>query len=158
MFKLVGAACATLLLLAAYSQRESFTKYKAVEAYEVQPGILAFPNYTEEGLVCEIGIERNHYSPEIIQLDSGLSREEIEKTVDELAPAAVRGQKWDSPLNGLMTITGRAMTTSIEYEQVTVQIYSAVIGDSKKKTTVENVAAVIKWKKRKCKLASRPNA
>lgn len=48
--------------------------------------------------MCEIGIERRHYSPELIKLDPSLSREEIDKTVDELAPSAVRGQKSESPL------------------------------------------------------------
>jgi hypothetical protein len=28
-------------------------KYKAVEAYEVRPGILVFPTYSEDGEVCE---------------------------------------------------------------------------------------------------------
>lgn len=60
-----------------------------MEAYEVQPGILAFPTYAADGQVCEIGIERRHYSLEVIRLDPGLSREEIDKTVDDLAPTAV---------------------------------------------------------------------
>jgi hypothetical protein len=151
MSRFISAACVAFLLFAAYPQRNAFTKYKAVEAYEVQPGILAFPTYAADGQVCEIGIERRHYSPEVIRLDPGLSREEIDKTVDDLAPTAVRGQKSDSPLNGLMVVAGRGMTTIVEYENVAVQIDDAVIGGARKEKTVENVAAVIRWKNQKCK-------
>jgi len=141
----------SFLLLTLYPQKDVFTKYKAVEAYEAQPGILAFPTYAEDGRVCEIGIERRHYSPELIKLDPSLSREEIDKTVDELAPPAVRGQKWDSPLNDIMLVAGRGRTTVVEYENVSVQIESAVIGVPGKEKTVDNVAAVIQWKNRKCR-------
>jgi hypothetical protein len=151
MSKFISVACTAFLILTGYPQRDVFTKYKAVEAYAVQPGILAFPTYAEDGQVCEIGIERRHYSPEIIELDPSLSQEEIDKTVDELAPAAARGRKWDSPFNGLMVAAGPGLTTIVEYENVTVQIESAVIGATGKKKTVENIAAVVKWKNRKCK-------
>jgi hypothetical protein len=151
MSRFISAACMALLLLTRYPQRDVFTKYKTVEAYEVQPGILAFPTYAEDGQVCEIGIERRHYSPELIKLDPSLSREEIDKTVDELAPSAVRGQKSDSPSNDLMVVAGPGMTTIVEYENVSVQIDSALIGATGKKKTVENVAAVIRWRNRKCK-------
>jgi hypothetical protein len=151
MSRFISAASMAFLLFSAYPQRNGFTAYRAVEAYEVQPGILAFPTYAEDGQVCEIGIERRHYSPEVIKLDPSLSREEIDKTVDDLAPAAVRGQKSDGPLNDLMVVAGGGMTTIADYENVTVQIYSGVIGVSGKEKTVENVAAVIRWKNRKCK-------
>lgn len=151
MSRVVSAACMAFLLLTAHPQRDSLTKYKAVEAYEVLPGVLAFPTYTQEGQVCEIGFERRHYSPEIINLDPSLSREEIDKVVDELAPARVRGQKWDSPLNGLTVVTGRARTTVVEYENVSVETDSTVIGATGQEKTVENVSAVVRWKNRKCK-------
>jgi hypothetical protein len=151
MSRFISAVCMAFLLFTAYPQRHGFTKYKVVEAYEVQPGILAFPTYAEDGQVCEIGIERRHYSPEVIKLNPCLSREEIDKTVDDLAPTAVRGQKSDSPLNGVMVVAGRGRTTVVEYENITVQIENAVIGVTRKERTVENVAAVIQWKNRKCK-------
>jgi hypothetical protein len=151
MSRFVSAVCTALLLFTAYPQRNNFTKYKAVEAYEVQPGILALPTYAEDGQVCEVGIERRHYSPGVIKLDPSLSRKEIDKTLDDLAPTAVRGHRSDSPLNGLIVVAGPGRTTIVEYENVTVQIDSAVIGVARKEKTVENVAAVIRWKNRKCK-------
>ena len=80
-----------------------------------------------------------------------MSRKEIDKTLDDLAPTAVRGHRSDSPLNGLIVVAGPGRTTIVEYENVTVQIDSAVIGVARKEKTVENVAAVIRWKNRKCK-------
>jgi hypothetical protein len=152
--KILSAACVLLLLLTAPPQKNPMAKYKAVEAYEVRPGILMFPSYSEEGQVCEIGLERRHYSPEMIRLDSTFSREDVDAIVDELAPASERGPKSQIPLDGLILVVGPGMTTLEQYENVTVQIESAVIANSKKKSTVDEVAAVIKWKHRKCKVGA----
>jgi hypothetical protein len=154
MAKLLGAICVLLLLLTPSPQKNTMAKYKAVDAYEVRPGILMFPRYSEDGRVCEIGLERRHYSPEKITLYSTLSREEIDAIVDELAPASERGPKSQNPLDDLMLVVGHGMTTFEKYENVTVEIESAVIANSKKKNTVDNVAAIIQWKHRKCTQAA----
>jgi hypothetical protein len=49
-----------------------------------------------------------------------------------------------------MLVTGPGMTRFEQYENVTVRIESAVVAKSKKTTTVDQVAAVIIWKHRKC--------
>ncbi len=154
MAKLLSAISVLILLLTASPQKNTMAKYKAVEAYEVRPGILMFPSYSEEGQVCEIGLERRHYSPEIITLYSTLSRKEVDAIVDELAPASERGPKSQNPLDSLMLVVGPGMTTFEQYENVTVRIESAVIANSGKKTTVDDVVAVIIWKHRKCKQAA----
>lgn len=154
MGKILSAACVLLLLLTASPQKNTTAKYKAVEAYEVRPGILMFPVYSEEGQVCEIGLERRHYSPEMIRLDSTLAREDVDAIVDELAPAGERGPKSQNPLDDLMLVVGPGRTTFEQYENVTVRIESAFIVNSEKKSTVDDVAAVIIWKHRKCKEAA----
>ena len=151
MAKVLSAACVLFLFLTASPQKNRMAKYKAVEAYEVRPGVLMFPSYSEEGQVCEIGLERRHYSPEMIRLDSTLARTDVDAIVDELAPASERGPKSQNPLDDLMLVVGPGRTTFEQYENVTVQIESAVIATSKKKSTVDDVAAVIIWKHRKCK-------
>jgi hypothetical protein len=65
--KILSAVCVLLLLLTASPQKYPMVKYRAVEAYEVRPGISMFPS--EERQVCQIGLERRHYSPETIRLD-----------------------------------------------------------------------------------------
>ena len=129
-------------------------KYKAVEAYEVRPGILMFPTYSEDGEVCEIGLERRHYSWEIIRLDSTLAREDIDAIVDELAPASERGPKSQNPLDRLMLVVGPGRTAFEQYENITVEIEGGAIINSQKKSTFDDVAAVIIWKHRKCKEAA----
>jgi len=152
--KILSAACVLLLFLTASPQEKTMAKYKAVETYEVRPGILMFPSYSEEGQVCQIGLERRHYSPQMIRLDSTLARKDVDEVVDELAPASERGPKSQNPLDDLIHVVGPGMTTFEQYENITVQIESTVIASSKKKSTVEDVAAVITWKHRKCKEAT----
>jgi hypothetical protein len=148
------SAAGVLLLLIVSPQKNPMAKYKAVEAYEVRPGILMFPTYSEDGEVCEIVLERRHYSPEMIRLDSNLSREDVDAIVDELAPASERGPKSGNTLGDLMLVDGLGMTTLEQFENVTVKIESAVVAKSKKATTVDEVAAVIIWKHRQCKEAA----
>jgi hypothetical protein len=142
-----------LLFLAAKPQNDRFSKYKAVEGYEVRPGILMMPRYAEDGQVCEIGLERRHYAPEMIRLDSSISREEIDGIVDELVPVEERGPK-TGVLGGRdsITIIGPGMTTSVNYENISIQIESRVISSRKRSMSVDyGIAAIIQWKNRKCK-------
>jgi hypothetical protein len=152
MSKLIGSVAAVLLLAAANPAREKFAKYKAVEAYEIRPGILMMPRYSADGQVCEIGLEKLHYSPEKIRLDSSLSRKEIDEIVDELVPSAQRGPKPTGLLEqGMTTQSGASMVSDEEYQNVSIQIYSSTSPAAKGGTTADEVTATLKWKNRKCK-------
>jgi hypothetical protein len=63
MSRLLGLVCiaATLLLFGA-AQGDKFSKYRAVEAYEIRPGILMLPRYSSDRQPCEVVVERHHYS------------------------------------------------------------------------------------------------
>jgi hypothetical protein len=149
MAKLIGLAFATLLLLASANPvHERFAKYKAVESYEIRPGVLMMPSYSSDGQVCEIGLEKLHYSPEIIRLDSSLSRKEIDQIFDELVPADERGQRSKDFARDLITQSGGGLTTHIDFQNVSIQIYGATA--DKDGSTVDEVAATLKWKNRKC--------
>jgi hypothetical protein len=150
MARLLCAVGAVLFLLTASPQNSTFLEYKAVEAYEVHPGILMFPRYAEDGRVCEVGLERLHYSPEKIVLYSTLYRQDIDSIVDELAPASERGARSGRPPDGLFSMTGLGMTAIEQYEHVTVQIHSALPGLSEK-SNIDTIAAVITWRDRLCK-------
>jgi hypothetical protein len=152
MSRLIGLALtAVLLLLSATLTRERFSKYKAIEAYEIRPGILMMPRYSPDGYVCEIGLERLHYSPEMIRLDSGLSREEIDQIFDELVPAAERGPQLKGVAGNLITKNGPGLITNIAFENVSIQIYSHILSTAHKgETTVDQVAATFSWKNRNC--------
>ena len=151
MSKLNGFAFAAVLLLAtANPVHEQFAKYKAVEAYEIRPGFLMMPSYSSDGQVCEIGLEKLHYSPEIIRLDSSLSRKEIDEVFDELVSADERGPRSKDPIGTLITGSGGSETTNIDFRNVSIQIYGAAIR-GKGGITVDEVAATLKWKNRTCR-------
>jgi hypothetical protein len=152
MSKLVSLAfTAMLLLLSVNPVREQFAKYKAIEAYEIRPGILMIPRYSADGQVCEIGLEELHYSPESIRLDSSLSRKEIDQIFDELVPADERGSRAKDFAGTLITQGGHSLTTNIDFENVSIQIYGdASPAAGKGGTTADEVAATLKWKNRKC--------
>ncbi|HUA02209.1 MAG TPA: hypothetical protein VMB02_17865 [Candidatus Aquilonibacter sp.] len=149
MSKLIGAVIALLLVPSVSPDRERFAKYKAVEAYEVPPGLLVLPTYSADGQVCEIGLERLHYSPELIRLDSTLSREEIDQIFDKLVPADERGPQSKDLAGSLITQGGGSLTTTVDFQNVSIQIYGAAVS-KKHSITVDEVAATLKWKKRKC--------
>jgi hypothetical protein len=152
MSKLIGLALAAVLLpTAANPAHEKFAKYKAIEAYEIRPGVLMMPRYSSDGQVCEIGLEKLHYSPETIRLDSSLSRKEIDQIFDELVPAGERGPRSKDFAGALITQGGGSLTTNIDFENVSIQIYGAASpADGKGGTTVDEVAATLKWKNRRC--------
>ncbi len=152
MSKLIASVVAGILLLPALNTgRERFAKYKPVEAYEIRPGILMMPRYSADGQVCEIGLEKLHYSPEMIRVDSSLSREEIDQIFDELAPSADRGPKPTGLLEqGRIDFLGNSMIRNEEYQNVSIQIYGTLAVNDNGGFTGDEVAATLKWKKRTC--------
>ena len=140
-----------LLLTSANPVHEKFAKYKAIEAYEIRPGVLMMPRYSSDGRVCEIGLEKLLYSPETIRLDSSLSREEIDQIVDELVPADERGPRSEDFPTDVMSEMGGGMTTIRVFKNVSIDIYGATSPFARKhETIVDEVVATIKWKDRKC--------
>jgi hypothetical protein len=130
---------------------QPFERYKLVEAYEIRPGILMMPRYASNGEVCEVGLEKRHYSPGLIRHGSDLSRKEIDEIADELAPPDERGAKSDILAGHELILTsGHGMTTISEYEHLTIEIHAWVLQSNEKGSTIEQDAAVIRWKDRKC--------
>jgi hypothetical protein len=152
MSRLIGVALTAVLLLpSATFTRKQFAKYEAIEAYEIRPGILMMPRFSPDGYVCEIGLEKLHYSSEMIRLDSGLSREEIDQIFDELVPAEERGTRLKGVSGNLITKSGPGRTTTIAFENVSIQIYGHILStDGKGGTTVDQVAATLRWKNQNC--------
>jgi hypothetical protein len=158
----VGVLCFALLGVSVVGNRSEpdtcsrpnnqFNGYRAVEAFEIRPGILMIPRHSVDGQVCEIGLEKLHYSPEKIRLDSDLSRQEISQIFDELVPNAERGPKPTSLLEqGMTTVSGRGMIDDEEYQNVSIRIFGSYSPDGKGGGTLDEVAATLTWKNRKCK-------
>jgi hypothetical protein len=151
MSKLIGSVAVVLLLAVVNPAREKYAKYKSIEAYEIRPGILMMPRYSADGQVCEIGLEKLHYSTEKIMLDSSLSRQAINQIFDELVPSDERGPRPQNPIaRGMDYLSGNSWVSDEEYENVSIQIYGGASSASKTGTTADGVAATLKWKNRKC--------
>jgi hypothetical protein len=145
MSKLIGLVCVAMLLqVPANPGREQFAKYKAVEAYEIRPGILMMPSYTIDGQVCQIEIEKRHYSNDTAFLDSKLPHEEMIQIIDELAPPSERGpQTMNFGREYMSEYAGNSVTTFADYKNVSINIF-------REASSAGDIVATIQWKNRKC--------
>lgn len=149
IFSVLGAAL--LALSTANAARERFSKYKAVEAYEIRPGVLMIPRYSPDGQVCEIALEKLHYTSKKIRLDSSLSRKEIDQIFDELVPNDERGPQPKEPLKrGMTTFEGQGMVSEDEYRNVSIRIYGNTSPASGDGVMVDEIVATLRWKNREC--------
>ncbi len=152
MSKIATFSLAILLMLnAVMPAPQLFAKYRRIEAYEVRPGILLIPRYASNGGVCEIGIQKLNYSPEMIRLGSGFDEKEIDEVLDELAPTPERGKHTKGPEDGLIRGGGFGQVVSMDFENILIKYYSAQ-ADSKKKGRTAKIEMVVtvKWKNHRC--------
>jgi hypothetical protein len=148
MSKTINLGCLALLVLATASASDEFKRFHAVEAYEVQPGILMVPTYSSNGAVCKIVLEKRHYSSNEIDLDAEMSHQQIWQAFDQLVPKKDRGpSSLDLGDTGELTTTAGVSTTTIaDYENVSLEMD----GKTKETGDREYVVAVIRWKRRNC--------
>lgn len=149
MAKLMMICITSLLILAAGPQEEKLSRLHSVKMFEIQEAILVTPVYSDAGEVCRVVLEKRHLSSKGIDLDAEMSREEIQRVFDELAPKQERGQpKLKLGENGeITTFDGPALVTFVAYENVSIQMY----GKNNEGVTRGYVAAIIHWQKRKCR-------
>jgi hypothetical protein len=116
-------------------------KYPVVTAFEIRPGILMTPKYTDEGKICRMSFERQHATRSGNYLGSVISDKLAKDIVDQLAPPTVRGK--ESKSSGAISIVGILMMTDFDYENVAVTF----LGDPNEAGTT---LVVITWKNRIC--------
>jgi hypothetical protein len=140
----VGLAVCYLTLLAA-PPASRFSKYRAVESYEITPGILLTPVYAKNGEPCEISIEKRHRSGVTVEATPMIAKEQIRSLFDELVPQGERGNGSPGlPSGAEMTeVDGPVRTTQILYENVTLTMYGT-------KESQNYAVAIITWNKRTC--------
>jgi len=149
---LIGVALAALC--AGQSSHKSLAHFKPIEAYEVRPGILMLPRYAADGQICEIGLEKLHYSGGAIELEPSLTNAEVDEIADQLVSRDERGPK---PTNLLeqdgSEFYGLSAVMSEEYQNISIDTYGSIKGTSPKGTIMlGNIAvATIKWCQRSCK-------
>lgn len=109
------------------------------------------PKHSRNGEVCEIGLEKLHYSLNGIDLDWALSRGEITQILRELVPPNERGPR--SKLFGgeLISRAGLGLTTSMDFERVLIRIYGRQLpGSHRGEIVTGDIVATIHWKDREC--------
>ena len=151
MSRLMGLVCIVAsLLLFAGAQGDKFSKYRAVEAYEIRSGILMVPKYSSDGQACEIVLERQHFSNETASLDSTTPHEVITQMVDELVPPSERGSLTTNlGREYLSAYSGNSVTTFADYKNVSIRIFG--IASPAGGASAGDVVAVIHWNDRKCR-------
>jgi hypothetical protein len=146
MMKLITSIC--LLAFAVGPSSDRFRKYHAAEAYEIRPGVMISPVYTASHDVCEISIERRHYSNNNVDMDALMSKGQILSLFDELVPKEERG----GPAGRLPPDTEITegdlgmLRTRIPYENVTLAFFGKKDSPERQKY----IAAIISWNKLQC--------
>ena len=146
MTKLIASIC--LLAFVAGSSIDRIRKYRAVEAYEIRPGIFATPIYATNHVLCEIGVEKRHYLNNSVDMDATMSKEQIVSVFDELVPKGERGGSAAKlPPDTEVTEGDLGMlNTRIPYGDVTLTIF----GKKDRPDRQKYVAAVVSWNKLPC--------
>lgn len=144
--KLIASIC--LLALVLGTSNDKFRKYHAVEAYEIRPGVIITPAYTASHDLCEISIEKRHYSNNNVDMDAAMPKEEILSLFDELVSREERGQPgWKIPGDTEVTeIDSGVLTTRLLYENVAIAMY----GSKDRPDRQKYIAAIISWNKQQC--------
>src|SRR5271157_107410 len=158
MMKLIASIC---LLAFAFGQTgDRFREYRAVESYEIRPGIIITPRYTANHEVCKISIQKSHYSNNTVYSDVTMSKTQILSMFDELVPREERGQSLstDSPGVDTTEFDDYNFWKLFRYENVFLEMHGRVpTGTHEKKKWInmpderqEYDVAVISWTKRQC--------
>ena len=148
MLRLLGCLLCIAVTISLALDRRDFHKYRAVEAYEVRPGVLMLPKYSRTAQVCEITLERLHYANNAANLYPGLPRELVTQIFDELVPEHDRGPRtMDIGPGYISEYAGNSITTFAEYANVSFDIY----GLSGLPRGSGDIVATIRWKQRNCR-------
>lgn len=135
------------LFLSMWPHRDTFSQFKSLETYQIRPGILMMPRYTDDGHVCEITLEKHHFYDDTANLNLTIPRETFVQLIDELVPPTERGrQTMNFGREYMSAYSGQGVTTFAEYENVSIDIY----GRASHECGNGDVVAVIKWKTRIC--------
>jgi len=122
-------------------------KYPELRVYEVRPGILMSAEYSVDGQVCRMTLEKHHATSNGVDLDSVISPELTEQLLYEVAPVTERGKRLDAfaKWGYESTISGDLVVKEAKYENVSIEIAGTV-------STCQSGDRVItvRWSKRTC--------
>jgi hypothetical protein len=129
------------------------SKYGAAHSsYEIRPGIFITVKFVGDREVCQMSVEKRHLQSTgaVLVGETLMEQDELTPIIDELVPVAARGKETNRPL---ISINGVGMTTTYDYENVSITYYRGVdrTRTHKRDIVVRDIAAVvIQWKNRGC--------
>lgn len=119
-------------------------KYRQIVSYEVRPGVAMTPQYTANGQICEMLLERRSATSAGFMLGYSFSEKEVSELLDELVPDAQRGKRFE---DGPIVEAGGGIITSVyTYENIRV----SVLGLADPPPSGGDKVIVISWPSRKC--------
>ena len=125
------------------------TKYERITSYELRPGIVMTPEYTHEGQICQMVLERRQRTNSGFLLANTFTEKEVTQLVDMLVPKADRGNvvpvglsQGKGPEVYVASGIARWVTT---YENISVE--SVGIADPRPSGIMY---ATITWRNRSC--------
>lgn len=150
MVKLLLALCVTIFAAVAVlgqTSDELAAKYPVVSAYQVRPGILMTAKYADDGQVCEMTIEKRHYSARReVDLSSNIPSKLIDQLTDDLVPETERGPATSRYLSDDSYVAGGVSYIKRDFEKVSIEIH----GSTSESCNGGDEVVVIRWKKRAC--------
>jgi hypothetical protein len=134
----------------AQTQASLGAKYPVVSAYLVRPDVLMTAKFSDDGQVCEMELEKRHWTTGKVDTGPGMPRELVRRLIDELAPPSERGRPAKNYLrnNSESTITGNVEFTESDFERVSIEIVGSTSPGE-----AGDVVVTIRWKNRACSVA-----
>jgi hypothetical protein len=142
MNRLLMAICAAVCLVKAVPAQTASDlakKFPHHEVYEIEPGIQMTPKFASSGLICEMQIEKTHFTKSGVDLIPGIDKEQIDDLLDRLVPTSERGTK--DPKGITVMGWGQGVDETTSYSNITTTISSSH-GTS---------VIIIGWRDRKCR-------
>jgi hypothetical protein len=127
------------------TERQLDEKYQKVTAYQVRPNIWLTAQFDKDGHMCQLALQPRYALADRVELYSALSDEDAKAIAEEVIPDAERGARMPGLENSVVVISGPSMTTSYQYEKITVSVYR----DFRHKRA-NALAAVVSWRDRPC--------
>jgi hypothetical protein len=124
-------------------------KYRRITSYELRPGIVMTPEYTREGQICQMVLERRQRTKSGFLLANTFTEKEVAELVDALVPTADRGNVVPVGLSQGKGPEGYVASGIVRwvstYENISVE--SVGIADPRPSGIVY---ATITWRNRSC--------
>ncbi len=139
---LILLPCLIPLFASAQSAEDFAAKYSTVTAYEIRPGVLMIPRFTDYGRVCEVTLERRlSLTPQDEEISNSISSKSLSGILEELAPPSERGEeaKYLLPES---SVFGQSSRIVRDFQSIVVKEDGTTSGG------VEMVT--IRWKDRPC--------